>query len=171
MELPRLQIDGTPYSSQRGPYPSEERPTCRLSAREFAYLQRRNSDRLLLDLIDRGWASYCFANSLVTPSSPLPDRQIPNLGSLLLSWDKICIWYREQRFERQLDLFLASDEMEIRRWSSFAEHQCFVPILRSAHLTRSLLRETGMLPGTVALPPVAASNIALFLAEIATSFD
>ena len=53
MELLRLQLDGTPYSTQRGPYPSEERPTCRLSAREFAYLQRRNSDRLLLDLIDR----------------------------------------------------------------------------------------------------------------------
>jgi hypothetical protein len=101
----------------------------------------------------------------------MPDRQVPNLGSLLLSWDRLCIWYRERSFERQLDLFLASDEIEIARWSSFVENQCFAPILRCPCLTRSLLQQTGMLPETVHLPPWGSSSIASFLTEIPTHFD
>lgn len=154
-------------NAPRGPYPSEQRPTPVLSFREFAFFQRRNADRLLLDLIGRGWEAYCFSRALVAPALPLLERHAPQVIGLMLAWDRLCASYRDNRLEDQLDLFLAHDENEIARWSEFVEDQCFHPILSSPHLTRSLLWATDMLEGSLEQRAAGLSSIASFLEGIA----
>lgn len=161
----------TGLDAPRAPYTSERRPSAILSRLEFAFFQRRDAGRALFDAASRGWASYCFALSLIDATTPLPDRPVPDLTALTLPWDQFCSWYRDHQFEDQLDLFLCSEQTELDRWLRFTEQHCFKPILQSPQLTRSLLRATGMLPTPPDLAASPVREVVWFLVEINAKFQ
>ena len=156
--------------AHQGPYPSEFRPSAVLSIREFAFFQRRDADRALFDLAAKGWDAYRFALSLLSATTPIPDRPLPDCSVFTLPWDRLCAWYRTHRFDNQLDLFLCSQETEIHRWRGFTEQHCFQPILQSPHLVRSLLEATGMIAVSTKRSRRSAEDIISLLLDITTEF-
>lgn len=138
-----------PYKSNEA-YPSLTRPLGVLSVHEFAYIQRRDAPRMVQDLLLRCWSSIRRSLMLIRPGYPVADpfdvRPYPDLAPLLPAWDRLCCWYRETLFDRQLDLFGDPWEDELQRWHRFVRYRCSEVILDRPDWTRLILESIGILP-------------------------
>lgn len=132
------------------PFPSIDRPHGVLTLKEFAFTQRREAGATLQNMVYECWRTYRTALTLTQPGSPLPDtfeqRPDRDLGPLLLGWDKVCVWYREHVFDRQLDLFTCPHVTELRRWHRWVERHCTNVILEQPLWVRTFLETLGYLP-------------------------
>jgi hypothetical protein len=131
-------------------FPSLTRPNGVLSVNEFAYIQRRDAPRVLQDLLIRCWSQHRNALKLTYPAhavaDPFDTRPYPDLTPLLSAWDKLCCWYRDSLFDRQLTLFGDPWEDELQRWYRFVRRRCIEIILDRPEWTRLILESFDILP-------------------------
>lgn len=134
-------------------YPSVTRPDGVLGLSEFAYIQRREAPQLLHDLAIRCWRRYRYALLLTRPADPVADpfdtRPYPDLAPLLPAWDRLCCWYRDTLFDRQLDLFGCPWNDELARWHGFVRHRCVDVILDRPDWVRLVMQSLAILPSVL----------------------
>lgn len=77
-----------------------------------------------------------------------PPRRMPfpDLTPLLPGWDRLCRYYRETLFDRQLDLFGDPWNDELQRWHRFVLRRCIEVVLDRPDWTRLILESVGFLP-------------------------
>lgn len=152
-------------------YPSTTRPQGVLTARELAYLQRRDAPRALRQILDLCLDQYLYAQQLLHPSTPLPCRREAyatlDLTPLLPGWDRLCCWYRATLFDAQLDLFTCPYQAEVDRWQRFVIDRCFGTLLARPNLTRSVLVATGVIAADGDAVRCAVTGFEGYLIDIA----
>lgn len=116
---------------------------------EFARYQRRSAERELVDLVWACRERYLYAHTLLHqnghPRNSLEHCTKADLSELLYPWDLLCVVYRRQIFDAQIDMFAEQQGREFERWHSFKRRFVVEPILRSAGWTRAVLEATGII--------------------------
>jgi hypothetical protein len=120
------------------------------SEASFARFQRRSIERELRALVDACRRKLSYSFCLLNPAAPWPaalDR--PGcLDRMIIPWDRLCVFYRRNRLDPQLDFFDCHTLREGLRWRDFIEATCTAPFTSRYHWTRSLLEGAAIIPHT-----------------------
>ena len=68
-----------------------------------------------------------------------------DLTSLLYPWDRLCCWYRETVFRRQMNLFECPYQTELTRWNTLVLERCLEPIFDDPQRVRLILATVGLI--------------------------
>lgn len=69
-----------------------------------------------------------------------------DLTALVYPWDRLCCWYRDNVFRRQLDLFECPYRTELLRWQTLLLERCLEPIYDDPQRVRLILATVGLIP-------------------------
>ena len=133
-------------------YPCVTRPNGVLSTAGFAYIQRREAGQYLQALVEecrRRYVYSCRVTGVPDPSFGT-GTLIVDLTPLMYPWDRLCCWYRETVFRRQMDLFECPYDTELTRWRELVLERCFEPIYDDPQRERLLLATVGLIPAMYA---------------------
>ena len=129
------------------PYPSITRPRGVLTTTEFAYIQRREARQLMQATVEECRRRYLYSCRVTTVPEPsfATGPLLVDLTPLLYPWDRICKWYRDTVFNRQLDLFKCPYTVELLRWKSLVLERCLEPIFDDPQRVRLVLANVGII--------------------------
>ena len=130
------------------PYPCITRPSGVLSTAGFAYMQRREAGQYLQALVEQCRRRYVYSCRVTGAPDPSfgSGPLIINLTALMYPWDRLCCWYRETVFRRQMDLFECPYQSELTRWRDLIADRCFEPIYDDPQRVRLLLATVDLIP-------------------------
>ena len=130
------------------PYPCITRPEGVLTPTMFAYIQRREAPQYLQAFVEGCWRRYVYSCKVAGIPDPSLEggTLLPYLTPLLYPWDRLCCWYRDTVFERQLELFECPYKFELTRWRRLVLERCFEPIYDDPQRLRLTLANVGLIP-------------------------
>ena len=130
------------------PYPSISRPNGVMTISMFAYVQRTETRQYMQALIEECRRLYLYSTRVTGAPDPsfTSGTLIVDLSALMYPWDKLCCWYRDNIFCRQMDLFRCPYQHELSRWHTFVLERSFEPIYDDPGRVRLLLATVGLIP-------------------------
>ena len=134
------------------PYPCITRPNGVLSTAGFAYIQRREAGQYLQALVEQCRRRYVYSCRVTGVPEPWfgTGTLIVDLTPLIYPWDRLCCWYRNTLFRRQMGLFECPYDTELTRWRELVLERCFEAIYDDPQRERLLLATVGLVPAMYA---------------------
>lgn len=128
-------------------YPCITRPVGVLTISEFAHIQRRENTQRLQAVVEECRRRYIYSCRVVGTPDPSfgTGHLMLDLTALLYPWDKLCCWYRNNVFRRQLDFFECPYRTELSRWQTLLLERCLEPIFDDPQRVRLILASVGLL--------------------------
>ena len=134
------------------PYPSISRPQGVLATTHFAYIQRREAAQQLQAIVEECRRRYVYSRRVTGAPDPSfgTGTLMVDLTALVYPWDRLCCWYRETVFRRQMDLFECPYQTELTRWKTLVLERCLEPIYDDPQRVRLILATVGLIPSMYA---------------------
>ncbi|BDI59537.1 hypothetical protein [Qipengyuania nanhaisediminis] len=121
-----------------------------MSIEDMAFYQKRAAETDIRELIAQCRDRYCFAHELLKPHAVLPerlfDRDMLDIGPLLLPWSHFCSSYRNALFDPQMSLLDDQRARELQRWRLFVEQECFARFTKHPDWARAVLVAANLIP-------------------------
>ena len=133
-------------------YPCVTRPNGVLSTAGVAYIQRREAGQCLQALVEECRRRYVYSSRVTGAPDPSfgTGTLMVDLTPLLYPWDRLCCWYRETVFRRQMNLFECPYQTELTRWNTLVLERCLEPIYDDPQRVRLILATVGLIPSMYA---------------------